>query len=422
VGINVKISDIGLDEVEVIEILVKEGQRIVEEQGLITVEGQKASMEIPSNYTGIVKEIKVKVGDKVKKDSLILILEKDTVNDVNQKLTKESENKMAVNQENMSTKSTLDKLVNKKDSKIFVHASPLVRRLSHQLNIDLQKIRGSGIKNRILRKDIDNYLNQGNINRDKKDMTIAMTKDKHSLNNMSDKFGEIKTVNLSHIQRTSAINLYKNWINIPHVTQFDKSDVTDLDNFRKKLNSDLLNSKKNIKLTLLVFVVKVIVIALRKFPIFNSTLSDKNSTLILRNYFNIGIAVNTDRGLFVPVIKDVDKKNIYDISTELVQFSQKAREGKLSFKDIEGGCFTISNLGGLGGTNFTPIINAPEVAILGLSKCLIEPIWKVDKFIPRLMLPLSLSYDHRVINGADAVNFVNFISENLEDIRLLAVN
>ncbi|QTM69357.1 hypothetical protein HIC20_02630, partial [Buchnera aphidicola (Hormaphis cornu)] len=404
-------------------ILVKEGDLIVKEQGLITVEGQKASMEIPSEYSGIIHKIQVKVGDKVKKGSSIVILKESDNSHINSSLNTISQK--ILKEDLLSKKSDfIENDINQTQKTVLIHASPLVRRLSYQLNINLNKVKGSGKKNRVLKNDLYEYLNRISLkNKFLNNKSILNTQEKDPCS-MQDKFGIVEIVSLSKVQQITALNVYKSWSSIPHVTHFDKADITDLEKFRNSINKNKLNSIKHgkvIKLTILVFLIKIVVNALKKFPIFNSSLSNDNRSLVLKKYFNIGIAIDTNHGLFVPVLKNLDKKNIIDISKDLSYFSNKTKQGKLNLINMEDGCFTISNLGGFGGLNFTPIIKSPEVAILGVSKHSIESIWKNDRFIPRLMLPLSLSYDHRVINGVDAVRFMNYISESLSDIRLLAI-
>ncbi|WP_261979787.1 2-oxo acid dehydrogenase subunit E2 [Buchnera aphidicola] len=387
--IEVKMPDIGLDEVEVIEILVKLNDNIKMEQGLITVEGEKSSMEIPSPISGIVNKINVKVGDKVSTNSIIMIFIVDDIDFKNQK-------KVDINNISDNNKKTMIHTRNN-----MIHATPSVRRLARDLNVDLNNVLGSGPKNRILKDDIEIYT-------------------KNVFNNPNKL--KIEKVKINDLQKIVGNNLYNNWRNIPHVTQFEEIDITTLEDFRKKYNSEEHKKNNNhSNITILSFIIKSVSHALLKFPIFNSSLSSDKKTINFKKYVNIGIAVDVENGLVVPVIKNVNEKNIINISSDLMLLSDKARKNKLNKLDTKDGCFTISNIGSIGGHWFTPIINFPEVAIIGVSKAVIKPVWKYEKFVPSLMLPLSLSYDHRVINGADAARFVSFIKKLLSDIRFLVM-
>ncbi|WP_226856624.1 2-oxo acid dehydrogenase subunit E2 [Buchnera aphidicola] len=385
--IEVKMPDIGLDEVEVTEILVQLNEEVTIEQGLITVEGEKSSMEIPSPISGIVKKINVKIGDKVSTDTIIMIF---ITNIINSNVHK----KENINIPKVKT-STID------IKKNIVHATPSVRRLARDLNINLNNILGSGRKNRILKNDLELYT-------------------KNTFNNLNKL--KIEKVKIDILQKTVGDNLYNNWVNIPHVTQFDEINITTLEEFRKHYNDEERKKDNNYtNITILIFIIKAVSHALLNFPIFNSSLSSDKKTIIFKKYVNIGIAVDVKNGLLVPVLKNVDKKSIINLSSELTSLSGKARNNKLDKLDMKDGCFTISNLGGIGGYWFTPIINSPEVAILGVSRSVIKPIWNGIKFIPSLILPLSLSYDHRVINGADAARFIVFLKKLLSDIRFLVM-
>jgi len=399
VDIEVKLPDIGLDEVEVIEILVSVGDRIKLEQGLIIVEGDKASMEIPSPISGTIKNIYIKIGEKIKTDSLIMMFEIDSSNICVNK--KENDNLDG----NINT--NLEKNF---QENIFLHATPLIRRLARSLNIDLYKINGTGRKNRILKEDIELYQKSIQYN-------LLKEKDKEHLNdNVEEKIEEIE---LSSIQKITGDNLHQNWMNIPHVTQFDEVNITSLEEFRQQYNNKINQKKISSNITILVFIIRVVACALEKFPIFNSSFTSDNKKVTLKKYINIGIAIDVNDDLFVPVLKNVNKKNIEQLSSELIFLSEKARKRKLNVSDMTGGCFTISNLGAIGGSWFSPIINSPEVSILGIGKSQIKPLWNGEEFIPSLMLPLSLSYDHRIINGASAARFITFISKLLSDIRFL---
>ncbi|AYN24935.1 dihydrolipoamide acetyltransferase [Buchnera aphidicola (Rhopalosiphum maidis)] len=397
--------DIGLDEVEVTEILVKIGEEIKLDQALITVEGDKASMEIPSPTSGVVKDIVIKVGEKVTTLSTIMVFKIDNVNRI-----KNKKELNVIKQEKKSSENFLEERNIKKN--MLVHATPIIRRLARHLSIDLKNIKPSGPKNRILKEDIELYIKNNTINKNFFDIEKNNIKNSHK--------PSFKEISLTNIQKIVGKNLHQNWVNIPHVTQFDEVDITLLEEFRQKYNSQK-KQKNNIisNITILPFIIKTVACALLEFPIFNSSLSSNKKTILLKNYVNVGIAVDSERGLFVPVLKDVDKKNISRLSSELILLSKKARENQLNELDMKEGCFTISNLGGIGGSWFSPIINAPEVAILGVSKSSIKPLWNGKEFIPSLMLPLSLSYDHRVINGADAARFLTFIGKLLSDIRFL---
>ncbi|QCI21313.1 dihydrolipoamide acetyltransferase [Buchnera aphidicola (Hyperomyzus lactucae)] len=386
--------DIGLDEVEVIEILVKVNQKVDSEQELITVEGDKASMEIPSPISGTVKDIYIKIGDKIKSFSLIMLLEAEK-----NFLKEETKNIDNINFEQDCKKN------------ILVHATPLVRRLARKLNIDLSKVIGTGRKNRILKEDLELHQSTN---------TICVLEETDKINIRSSNKEKVEEMKLSTLQKITGNNLYQNWINIPHVTQFDEVDITILEKFRQKYNRENKNqTNTSNNITILIFVIKVVAYALEKFPIFNSSLSLDKKKIILKNYINIGFAVDVHNALFVPVLKNVNKKNIEQLSSELILLSEKARKKKLNALDMTDGCFTISNLGGIGGSWFSPIINSPEVAILGISKSQVKPLWNGKEFIPSLMLPLSLSYDHRVINGADGARFITLIKKLLSDIHFL---
>ncbi|WP_261979595.1 2-oxo acid dehydrogenase subunit E2 [Buchnera aphidicola] len=392
--IEVKMPDIGLDEVEVIEILVKVNQKVDSEQELITVEGDKASMEIPSPISGTVKDIYIKIGDKIKSFSLIMLLEAEK-----NFLKEETKNIDNINFEQDCKKN------------ILVHATPLVRRLARKLNIDLSKVIGTGRKNRILKEDLELHQSTN---------TICVLEETDKINIRSSNKEKVEEMKLSTLQKITGNNLYQNWINIPHVTQFDEVDITILEKFRQKYNRENKNqTNTSNNITILIFVIKVVAYALEKFPIFNSSLSLDKKKIILKNYINIGFAVDVHNALFVPVLKNVNKKNIEQLSSELILLSEKARKKKLNALDMTDGCFTISNLGGIGGSWFSPIINSPEVAILGISKSQVKPLWNGKEFIPSLMLPLSLSYDHRVINGADGARFITLIKKLLSDIHFL---
>lgn len=405
--IEIKMPDVGLDEVEVIEILVKVNEKIEFEQGLMIIEGDKASMEIPSPISGIVKNICVNIGDKIKTNNVIMLARDNNTNSgINKEKTNCSKKEINLLNNNVSINPE-----NGLKKNIFVYATPFIRRLARRLDIDLKKVTGTGRKNRILKKDVEFYEDNFIVN-------FSEKKEKIDFNN----FNQIKTdeIEISNIQQSIGNNLHQNWINIPHVTQFDEVDITILEKFRQKYNS--IEKNKNNKyhnITILIFILKVVARALEEFPMFNSSLTLNNKKIILKKYINIGVAMDIHGNLVVPVLKDINKKNIKQLSYELLSMSEKAHENKLKALDVKHGCFTISNLGSIGGSWFSPIINAPEVAILGISKSQIKPLWNGETFVPSLMLPLSLSYNHRVINGADAARFITFINKLLSDMHFL---
>lgn len=431
-SIEINLPDIGIDEVEVTEILVKVGDKIDVEQLLITVEGEKAFMEVVSPFSGRVKEIKISKGDKIKTGSLIMIFSIDSQHKLcifDKKKLKNNKKEIIIKKKDQFKKNYNEekKNLNKFQSSFLkngknAYASPLIRRLAYKFNINLNNVNGTGLKNRILYKDICKYI--------KESINISENKLKESFNfsNIApwpkidfNKFGNVEEVKLTSIQKISSANLSRNWLKIPHVTIMEDVDVTESESFRKKQNIKIQKLNKNIKITLLIIAIKAAAYALKEMPIFNSSILENENKIILKKYINIGIAVDTQKSLFVPVIRNVNKKGIIEISKELNILSEKAKNGELTLQDMQGSSFTISNLGNIGTTNFTPIINAPEVAIIGISRSSIKPIWDGNKFIPRLVLPISLSFDHRIINGADGVRFVKRISELISDIRLLVM-
>ncbi|MGK2896821.1 MAG: 2-oxo acid dehydrogenase subunit E2 [Candidatus Makana argininalis] len=500
--IEIKLPDIGTDEMEITEILINIGDKIKKDQSLITLEGDKTSIEIPSKYSGIVKDIKVKIGDKIKTGLPIIILDikkkenknikniiKDDIKnnnlnkknkfikyikipfsnletfkvnkifisigdkinkdqllfifknnnnsilikspcngiikkiniDIGDKITKEIKiidlyeniqfiiiNSFNINKKNITLFTHSNKIIN---NELKYHASPSVRRLIRKYNINIENIKPSGLNNRITIEDIKSYIK-------KKKTSITKKKYLNQINELYlipwpkldfDQFGKTEIQSISNINKISGSCLHRNWISIPHVTHFDEIDITQLEIYRKQKNLELKKNNINYNLTILVFIIKAISNVLAEMPKFNSSLSKDLKSLIVKKYINIGIAVNTKNGILVPIIYNTDKKNILQILSSLYKISKKARKGKLNLDEIKGGSFTISSLGGIGGMSFTPIINAPEVSILGISKSFIKPIWNGDKFIPKLFLPISLSYDHRVINGVDGAYFINRI-------------
>lgn len=435
---DVKVPDIGGDAVEVTEIMVKVGDTVAADQSLLSVEGDKASMEVPAPFAGKVKEIKISVGDKVSTGSLIMLFETEggaetapaaeaTTSENTTEAKAEAKTEAApaaAAPAASSAPATNDGFV---ENSAYAHASPVIRRLAREFGINLAKVNGTGRKGRVVKEDVQNYVKQlvkqvesgaGAASGAASGAGSSMGFDLIAWPKVDfAKFGEVEAKPLSRIQKLSGANLHRNWVRIPHVTQFGEADITGLEEFRKEQNALADKKKMGVKYTPLVFIMKAVAKALEEFPTFNSSLSDDGASLILKKYVHLGIAVDTPNGLVVPVVRDVNKKGIIELSRELQDISVKAREGKLTASDMQGGCFTISSLGGIGGTAFTPIVNAPEVAILGVSKSDIKPKWNGKEFEPKLMLPLSVSYDHRVIDGALAARFTATLASYLADIR-----
>ncbi|MDX1525732.1 MAG: dihydrolipoyllysine-residue acetyltransferase [Pseudidiomarina maritima] len=442
--IDVMVPDIGESgEVDVIEVLVSAGDEIAAEDGLITLETDKATMDVPSPQAGVVESVEVKVGDKVKEGSLVVRLQireasassaapaasqAEPAPSVASSDTAEDDAATAADSSTSERKPPVpDHPLDKKGkAEGLAYASPAVRRLAHEFGVDLTQVKGSGRKSRILKEDVQEYVKY-ELSRPKATASSGVAQGAGGLQVIAplkvdfSKFGEVEQVPLTRIQKISGPNLHRNWVTIPHVTQFDEADITELEAFRKQENELQAKKKDGVKITPLVFIMKAVAKALREYPVFNSSLADDGEHLIMKKYVHIGIAVDTPNGLVVPVIRDVDKKGIYELSDELLEISAKARNGKLKAQDMQGGCFSISSLGGIGGTAFTPIVNAPDVAILGVSKSDMKPKWNGKEFEPRLMLPLSLSYDHRVIDGAVAARFSVYLSNVLSDIRKLVL-
>ena len=431
---DVNVPDIGGDEVNVTEIMVKVGDSITEEQSLITVEGDKASMEVPAPFAGVVKEILVKAGDKVSTGSLIMKFEVAGAAPVAVAPQAAAPAPQAVSAAAPAAQSgnvsglSQDQVV---ASAGYAHATPVIRRLAREFGVNLDKVKGTGRKGRIVKEDIQAYVKTA-IKAFETGTVSAAAAGNGVANGAGlgllpwpkvdfSKFGEVEEVELSRINKISGANLHRNWVMIPHVTHFDRTDITDLEAFRKEQNKIVEKQKLDVKITPVVFIMKAVAKALEAFPRFNSSISEDGQKLTLKKYINIGVAVDTPNGLVVPVFKNVNKKGIIELSRELMEISKKARDGKLSGSDMQGGCFTISSLGGIGTTHFTPIVNAPEVAILGVSKSEMQPIWNGKEFEPRLMLPLSLSFDHRVIDGADGARFLSYINGVLADLRRLVM-
>ncbi|MCE0490578.1 pyruvate dehydrogenase complex dihydrolipoyllysine-residue acetyltransferase [Pantoea sp. Mb-10] len=423
---DVNVPDIGGDEVEVTEVLVKVGDKVAAEQSLIVVEGDKASMEVPAPFAGTVKELKVATGDKVTTGKLIMVFEVEGAAPAAAPAPAKQDAAPAA-----APAKAAPAPAAKAESKgefaendAYVHATPVIRRLAREFGVNLAKVKGTGRKGRILKEDVQAYVKDAV----KRAEAAPAAASGGGLPGMLpwpkvdfSKFGEIEEVELGRIQKISGANLSRNWVMIPHVTHFDKTDITDLEAFRKQQNAEAEKRKLDVKFTPVVFIMKAVAAALEQMPRFNSSLSEDGQKLTLKKYINIGVAVDTPNGLVVPVFKDVNKKGITELSRELMATSKKARDGKLTASDMQGGCFTISSLGGLGTTHFAPIVNAPEVAILGVSKSAMEPVWNGKEFTPRLMMPISLSFDHRVIDGADGARFITIINNMLSDIRRLVM-
>ena len=443
---DVLVPDIGnFDSVDVIEILVKAGDTIAIDDSLITVESDKASMDIPAPFAGVVKEVKIKIGDKIAQGHLLLTLEASSSAE-----TKPTEKvaeakpapavvtpKVAIPEANIPQPSRPapepPKQVQPAHQPLPVgesvmvngtktsHASPSVRKFARELGVNLALVKGSASKSRITEADVQAFVKNELAKPRTENMGVGLG----SLATLPmpvidfSQFGDIETKPLSRIKKISGANLHRNWVTAPHVTQFDQADITDLEEFRKSMQSDA--EKRGVKLTMLAFLIKASVNALKAYPNFNSSLAPDGDSLILKSYFNIGFACDTPDGLVVPVVKDVQQKDVLDIARDLGELSTKARERKLKIEEMQGGCFTISSLGGIGGTMFTPIINCPEVAILGVSRSSMQPVYdtKTNAFEPRLILPLSLSYDHRVVDGADGARFTSHMRMMLSDVRRL---
>ncbi|MDN4035638.1 dihydrolipoyllysine-residue acetyltransferase [Massilia sp. YIM B02443] len=432
--VEVTVPDIGdFKEVEVIELMVKPGDTIKVDQSLITVESDKASMEIPSSHAGVVKELKVKVGDKVAKGSLVLIVEATggapaaapaAAAPAPAAAAPAAAPAQASAPAPAPAAAPAPAPAAQGATGSKAHASPSIRKFARELGVDLGRVPGTGPKGRITQQDVQNFVK--GVMAAPAAAPAAAGGSGAGIGGINllpwpsldfSKFGPTETVPLSRIKKISGPNLHRNWVMIPHVTHFDEADVTDLEQFRVDSNASLAKQKSAVKLTMLAFVIKASVAALKKFPQFNASLSEDGAALITKQYYNIGFAADTPNGLVVPVVKDADKKTISQIATEMGELSSQARDGKLPPTAMQGATFTISSLGGIGGTAFTPIINAPELAILGLSKSAMKPVWDGSSFQPRLMLPLSLSYDHRVIDGAGAARFAAYLAEVLADLR-----
>jgi pyruvate dehydrogenase E2 component (dihydrolipoamide acetyltransferase) len=425
---QVLVPDIGnYKDVPVIEVMVKVGDTVKAEQSLLTLETDKATMDVPAPFDGVVKEIKVKVGDTVSEGSVIFVLEASAGAApavAAAALAAAPAKAVPAPAAVVAAPATAPAPVAAQavaapaSSGGKAHASPSIRAFARELGVDLTLVKGTSPKGRISKDDVQNFVKSA----------LSQPRGAAGAGGMQvlampvvdfAKFGAIETQPLSRIKKISGANLHRNWVTIPHVTQFDEADISEMEAFRKEIGAEY--AKQNIKITPLVFLLKAVVAALQQFPEFNASLDASGENLVLKKYFHIGVAVDTPNGLMVPVLRDVDKKGIIQLAKELGEISAKARELKISAADMQGGCFSISSLGGIGGTAFTPIINAPEVAILGVSKASMKPVYQDGEFVPRLMLPLSLSYDHRVVDGASGARFTQYLAKVLTDIRRLAL-
>jgi pyruvate dehydrogenase E2 component (dihydrolipoamide acetyltransferase) len=428
--VDVKVPDIGdFTDIPVIEILVKVGDTVAKEQSLVALESDKATMEVPASHAGIVREIKVKLGDKVSMGALVLVLEATadaavvatppaTVAPTPAPVVVAPPSAPVAVVSTLSAPAALNNAGTHVGATARAHASPSIRAFARELGVDLTRVKGTATKGRISKEDVQLFV--------KTELSKPAAKSgggSFAFPEMPHidftKFGTIETRALSRIKKLSGNNLARNWMMIPHVTQHDDADITEAEAFRVSTNEDL--AKSGTKVTMLAFLIKASVAALKKFPEFNSSLEPGGENLVLKKYFHIGFAADTPNGLVVPVIRNADQKSIVDIAKEMSELAGKARDGKLSPTEMQGGCFSISSLGGIGGTYFTPIINAPEVAILGVSKSKMQPIWNGKEFTPRLMLPMSLSYDHRVVDGAAAARFTSYLASVMGDLRKLVL-
>ena len=436
---DVLVPDIGeFDAVEVIEVLVKSGDAVSVEDPLLTMESDKASMDVPSPFSGTVKTVKIKAGDKVSQNDLILTLVVKGLETAVTETSAETENSEATAPETKDifstrkSESTSSGAVSKEPARrpppivmsvnqksfLRAHASPSIRKFARELGVDLSQVHGSGRKERITKEDVQEFVKQalgGTASG-----TAAAGSGIPAMPEIDfSKFGPVEIKPLSRIQKKAAVNLHRGWLNLPIVTHHDEADITELEYFRKSLKDEA--AKQGVKVTPLVFLLKACAVAIRKHPNFNSSLTADKENLVLKKYLHIGVAVDTPDGLVVPVIRDVEQKGLLELAKELGEVSEKARTKKLKTNDIQGGCFSISSLGGIGGTAFTPLVNAPEVAILGVTRSRMMPVWNGKEFLPRLMLPMDLTYDHRVIDGAQAARFMVDLCEILSDMRRMSL-
>jgi pyruvate dehydrogenase E2 component (dihydrolipoyllysine-residue acetyltransferase) len=427
--VEVRVPDIGdFKDVDVVGVMVAPGDQVKAEDPLIALESDKATMDVPAPFAGVVRELKIKMGDKVSEGVLILTLQRSELSvppippaepvQPPTSAAASSAVSLPVPEPARPSPSPTATLAAEIDECAFrkAHASPTVRRFARELGVDLGRVSGSGPKGRILTEDVQAYV-KGALAQPAAGVAAAgFTLPEMPAIDFS-KFGATELQPLSRIKKISGPHLHRSWVGIPHVTQHDEADITELEQFRQQLKEEA--QRRNVRVTLIAFLMKASVAALKEFPQFNASLDAKGENLIIKKYYHIGIAVDTPDGLVVPVIRDVDRKGIFDLAGELGLVSKKARDKKLTPTDLQGGCFSISSLGGIGGTAFTPIVNAPEVAILGVSRARMQPVYRGDVFVPRLMLPLSLSYDHRVVDGAQAARFTTYLGQILEDVRRL---
>ncbi len=436
---DILVPDIGeFDAVEVIEVLVKSGDAVSVEDALLTMESDKASMDVPSPFSGTVKTVKLKAGDKVSQNDLILTLVVKELETTVKQTSAETENSEATAPETKDIVSTIESestrsgavskeparrpppIVMSVNQKSFLraHASPSIRKFARELGVDLSQVHGSGRKERITKEDVQEFVKQA-LGGTASGAAAAGSGIPAMPEIDFSKFGPVEIKPLSRIQKKAAVNLHRGWLNLPIVTHHDEADITELEYFRKSLKDEA--AKQGVKVTPLVFLLKACAVAIRKHPNFNSSLTVDKENLVLKKYLHIGVAVDTPDGLVVPVIRDVEQKGLLELAKELGEVSEKARAKKLKTNDIQGGCFSISSLGGIGGTAFTPLVNAPEVAILGVTRSRMMPVWNGKEFLPRLMLPMDLTYDHRVIDGAQAARFMVDLCEILSDMRRMSL-
>jgi len=429
---QVQVPDIGnFKDVEIIEVMVKAGDTVQAEDALITLETDKATMDVPSPFSGVVKEVKVKAGDKVSEGALVVLIEASDDAAASASVPAAAvaapvpATKTVLQPQPptpapaaVSTPATPPRATSRElpATSSLAHASPSIRRFARELGVNLPQVKGSGEKGRVTREDVQNFVKAA----------LAQPRGAGGGLQVAEmpvvdfaKYGAVESKPLSRIKKLSGAYLHRNWVSIPHITQHDEADITEMEAFRKQLGTEY--AAQGIKITPLAFLLRAVVESLQQFPDFNASLDASGENLVLKKYFHIGVAVDTPDGLVVPVLRDVNQKGIVQLARELAEISGRAREKKISAAEMQGGCFTISSLGGIGGTSFTPIINAPEVAILGVSRSSMKPVYKDGKFEPRLLLPLSLSYDHRVIDGAAGVRFTTCLAQVLSDVRRLAL-
>jgi pyruvate dehydrogenase E2 component (dihydrolipoamide acetyltransferase) len=440
---KITVPDFGdVQEITVVDVYIKAGDTVEVEDPLVALESEKAVMDIPSPFAGTITEVKLQEGDTVSSDDLIALLETTGEDDQPEKTDQsqqeepeaaadgqEAEEKQEVKKKQETEEPDTPAAAAEEEPEADAeqgeepqepagdfHASPSVRSYARELGVDLGAISATGPKGRILKEDVQKYVKQV-VKSGPSSASAAgagLQIDQPPLEDFS-KYGEIEVKALGRIQKISGPHLHRSWVTIPHVTHFDEADITELEKFRKQMNQEV--QKDDLKFSPLVFVIKGVIATLKQYPLFNSSLDIANNTIIFKHYYHMGIAVDTPDGLVVPVVKDADRKGIKEIAKELGNLSSNARKGKLSIADLQGATFTISSLGGIGGAGFTPIVNAPQVAILGLSRSTMKPIWTGEQFEPRLTLPFSLSYDHRVIDGAEAARFCRSLGNNIEDLR-----